>query len=280
MKKLLYISLGFQPNDFYDSFCKYFDCKLYTGVQDAIAFNPDYIHLHAGSLSLEDATLLKSKTNAIWTQFTGDCSTEPLEPVTRLKDICDITLLTIAEGLGHLYQDCKRVTWMPEAVLPMKQPKELTDGKIVFVGNYYDHLPDGNQRREICETLHKTYPNKFECYGSMPFSKGEIPYTQVPDLYNDSFIVIAHDNNSSVKKYFSQRYLAAMGTSCCVGKRVEGMLDDYLSYPNLAAMLFTVKYLYDNPYVRNDIAKRSFKVINEGFTYDKWVERYIKIIND
>lgn len=287
MKKLLYISLGFEPNDFYDSFCKYFDCKLYTGVQDAIAFNPDYIHLHAGSLSLEDATLLKSKTNAIWTQFTGDCDLKPLEPVTRYKDLCDITLLTIAEGMKESYPDNKRLTWMPEAVVEPLKPKELNDGKIVFVGNYYSHFPNGEDRADMCRMLSKQFGDKFECYGNFHIDgvncKGTIKYEDVAKLYNDAFLVIAQDNFTQVNHYFTQRYLLAMAVSCCVGFNAKGLgLDamSYMGYNDLSYLRYVIDHLYTYPEKRNLIAHNGHRCVKDNFTYDKWTERYIKIIND
>lgn len=287
MKKLLYISLPpHGSNDFFDSFKKYFDCQLYTGVWDAIRFQPDIIHIHAGALNYFDALEIKKETNATWTQFTGDCDFNPLEPVNRLKDLCDITMLTANTGV---YSDHKRVEWMPEAVTYKQciEPKSLTDGKIVFVGNYYDHMPDGPARREVCQFLSKEYPENFECYGNFHVPgvncMGTIQYDRVAALYNNAYIVIAHDNNSSVTRYFTQRYLGAMATSCCVGKQYAGSGIDFedkpfIPYNNLLDLKTSIDFLFKRPNKRNDLAQKSHKEIKARFTYDKWVERYINLI--
>lgn len=289
MKKLLYISLfPHGANDFYYAFQKYFNVRLYKGLQEAIDFAPDIIHVHSGAIELDEAVILKRHTNAYWTQFTGDCSDNTLEPVIRCYELFDLTLLTIAEGKKEIYSNLKRLEWMPEAVPQnISEPKELTDGKIVFVGNYYDHFPQGNERRKVCEALSEVYKEKFEVYGNFHIQGvnclGTIPYEKTLELYNSSYIVIAQDNFTQIKRYYTQRYLAAIGTSCCVGKKIDGMAKDFpvdcfFRYNDVKELVKTIDYLYQYPEIRNATAKRGHDVIKQNFTYEKWVERYIKLL--
>lgn len=289
MKKLLYISLfPHGANDFYYALKKYFNVRLYTGLQDAIDFAPDIIHVHSGALGIDEAFILKMHTQAFWSQFTGDCSDNKLEPVMRCYELFDLTLLTIAEGKKELYKDLKRVEWMPEAVPEnISAPKELTDGKIVFVGNYYDHFPQGNERRKICEVLSEAYKDKFEVYGNFNVQGvnclGTIPYEKTLELYNNAYIVISQDNFTKINRYYTQRYLAAIGTSCCVGMKIDGMAKDFpvdcfFRYNDVNELLKTVEYIYQNPEIRNATAKRGHDVIKQKFTYEKWVERYINLL--
>lgn len=281
--KLLYVPLGLKPNDFFTSFCKYFDAKIYTSAVDAYAFKPDVVHFHSGSLSIEEAALLKSVTGkAIWTQFSGDCDIKPLEPVMRYHEYFDYTFLTIAEGMKDLYP-VKNLTWMPEAVTEPKQPKVMTGGKIRFVGNYYGHFPAGNARKELCQFLSKHYSDDFECYGNFHVEgvncKGTLLYERVMDLYNDSFIVIAHDNFTDVNKYFTQRYLA-MGTSCVLGLRSKGLPigKSLITFDTLDYLKTVIDLLYSNPNLRNETAMQGYNEVKENWTYDRWTERYISII--
>ena len=92
--KLLYASINHAPNDFYEAFKEKFGVQLYQGVNHAISWKPDIIHIHSGALNPEELRQIKKHINPIVTQFTGDASTGLLEPVTWYKDLAHLTLLT------------------------------------------------------------------------------------------------------------------------------------------------------------------------------------------
>ena len=156
--KLLYASLNGEENDLYHAFQKKFDTCIYKDVRHAINWKPDIIHIHSGALDPQDLVKIKRYINPIVTQFTGDASHVLLEPVKWYKELADLTLLTVGIGQKRIYENYLRhsVSWMPEAVRLDQciEPKKDVDN-ITFIGNYYDHLPEGPMRLKIAEKLVK-----------------------------------------------------------------------------------------------------------------------------
>lgn len=280
--KLLYASINHAPNDFYEAFKEKFDVRLYTGVKDAIEFNPDFIHIHSGCLEPQELIEIKKHIKPIVTQFTGDASTGLLEPVKWYKGLADLTLLTV--GIGHKERYEKylehEVRWMPEAIRPDQchEPKKDVD-KITFIGNYYNHLPEGPTRLEICQTLAKEYPDRFQVYGSFPDEtncKGQCVYEDSHMIYNNSYIGIAQDN-FNIPGYFSHRYLGIMANTFCMG---GGMFDEiyqpanYMPFGTIDNLLHKIANLSEE--WRYKVALRSYNLVKNNYLYTHWVDRYIK----
>ncbi len=282
--RLLYISIEYKPNDFYDEFKKHFDVSLYKGVDHAIRFNPDHIHIHAGAIPRNELEQIVKNTSAKVSQFTGDAGVQPLEPVLRHKGLIDITLLTAIEDV---YNEVSPLKWISEAI-KLDQVNAIKEGvtKIQFIGNYYDHLPEGKTRLELCQALAKRYPDRFEVYGSFPSGtncKGSIPYEQSHKKYNDSYIGIAQDNYN-IHGYFSHRYLGIMGNTLCLGRRFKGA-DQYFQdgvnivfWDTVDELLEKCDYYLANPSERFRIAKNGQELVKNNYLYSHWVERFKSLI--
>lgn len=281
--KLLYASINHAPNDFYEAFKEKFDVRLYAGASDAIEFNPDVIHIHSGCLDPIELTEIKKHIKPIVTQFTGDASTGLLEPVTWYKGLADLTLLTVGIGHKERYENYleHEVRWMPEAIRADQchEPKKDVD-KITFIGNYYDHLPEGPTRLEICQILAKEYPDRFQVYGSFPEGtncKGQCDYELSHGIYNNSYIGIAQDN-FNIPGYFSHRYLGIMANTLCLGRHIHEIEDfPMLIFGKNTGWLPIVINEIDQK-SRYDLAIKSHEFIKNNYLYTHWVDRYIKHI--
>lgn len=282
--KLLYASISHAPNDFFEAFKEKFDVRLYTSVQAAIEFNPDFIHIHSGCLDPVELTEIKKHIKPVVTQFTGDASTGLLEPVTWYKGLADLTLLTVGIGHKERYENYlgHEVRWMPEAIRADQchEPKKDVD-KITFIGNYYDHLPEGPTRLEICRTLAKEYPDRFQVYGSFPEGtncKGQCDYELSHGIYNNSYIGIAQDN-FNIPGYFSHRYLGIMANTLCVGRWVDGdVLEEftYDCYHSVDQIKDLIDWYTNEPDRRYSVVWESYERVKNNYLYTHWVDRYIK----
>ena len=290
MRRLLYISLGHQPDDFYEEFKKHFEVSLYQGVDHAIRFNPDHIHMHAGAIDFESLKMIGRDVgyddyySPTITQFTGDAGVEPLEPIFRCEGLIDITLLTANDGR---YSNVGRIEWMPEAI-KANQVNEIRQdvSRIVFIGNFYDHLPQGGVRLNLCQQLTRKY-KQFEVYGCFPTEStncnGSIPYEQSHKKYNDSYIGIAQDN-FNIDGYFSHRYLGIMANTLCLGRRFKGAErffkdgENIVFWDTVDELLEKCDYYINHPSERLRIAKNGQELVKNNYLYSHWVERYKKLV--
>lgn len=292
MKKLLYIPLGSveqaKPDYLFEAFKEKFDVRLFSGVEHAIEFQPNVVHVHSGAFPVSGLLTMKNEIpGSIWTQWTGDANYAPLQPVIIGKDVFDYTFLAVGDGQNNMYKSLAgmNVGFLPEAIPNERifEPKNLQNGPIVFVGNLYDSLPGGDERKEMAQFLGSRLKN-FVVYGNFHVDGvtcyGPIPWERLPDIYNSAFVTIAHDNYWDIKNYFTQRHLEAMANSCCLSRRFEGFdskFADYnhvVSYKNKYELFDMIQFLLKNPSVRNDIAKAGHHYIKSLFTYRQWVDKY------
>lgn len=282
--KVLLIPLGWdKPNehkDLLEAFNVSHAAVLYEHIGQAHHFQPEVI-FYQGGLSESDCKLIKDSTNAKWITWTGDTRYAPLQHLQEAKEFTDIFLLPIRgyylEVHAHLLgKPCKYI-WEYFPTYRLREPKELNEGKVSFVGNVYNCVPGGESRTELAEFLN-SHVNGYELYGS---AQEQIPVDQVPDLYQNSYIVIAENNWHDLEGYFTPRNLQAMSASCCVMKWFPGIEQhfnnwvDCVYYRNKYELLDVITYLKLNPNKRNEIAKAGYNLVKNNYTLTNWVEQFI-----
>lgn len=296
--KILLIPLGWdkpeEHKDLVDAFNRN-GHDAYLFKQD-IFFNkvkPDII-FYQGGLNEDQCKQIKLITQAKWITWTGDVRYAPLHHLQECKEFTDLYLLPMTgfylQVHEHLLQKPCKFIWEYFHDYRFRGPKELNSGIISYVGNCYSHLPGGQQRIEVMELLGE-HIKELEVYGSFPESqmynrKGEINNKIVPDLYNQSYCVIAENNWHDIENYFTPRNLTAMAAgSCCLMKWFPGIerhfntWEDCVIYRNKYDLLDIITYLRLNPGKRNEIANNAYKKAKEKYSLNNWVEQFTQAIS-
>lgn len=257
---------------------------LFDGYwEKAFDFKPDVI-FYQGSLTAEERQRLKENTKALWTTWTGDVRYAPMKSLIETKDVTDVYLVPFdGEMLKHyeyvLGKPCKYI-FEPLHEWKIREPKIKESGKISFVGNSYEHLPGGSERMDL-QLFLQLHCKEAEFYGSPNHKIGN---ELVPNLYNDSYIVIAENNWRDIPGYFTPRNLLAMSNSCCVAREFpehEWYFKNYeicIYYKHKYELLDVINMLKECPDVRNQIAQNGHKYIKENYTYKQWVRKYLTIV--
>jgi hypothetical protein len=290
--KLLYIPLDYHRHteddrlfgDILRGFNSCFNARIYTTLDEAISFSPDVI-FYQGSLSKVDCKRLKDSTGAFFTMWTGDARYAPPQDYIEFNKIVDQYFFpfsgpTLDFFSKILNRPCSYV-YEPLHDWKVREPLYLDQGKITFVGNLYDTLPGGKDRLEIVEYL-STHVPSFECYGSIPNSKGQIPVESLPDLYNGSYAVIVENNIHDLDDYFTPRNLGAMAAgSCPVMRYFTGIekfftnLEDCLVYRHKYELIDILTLLIKNPNLRNRIAMNSYQSANSKWLCSNFAKAYL-----
>jgi hypothetical protein len=303
--KILLIPLDFHRNnedsllfgDLIRSFSNHGTTMLFTNIGDGIDFQPDLI-FYQGSLSHEECLLLKKNTVSTWTTWTGDVRYAPIDYLMRCREFTDIFFVPFTGELLRTYESllgksCKYI-YEPLHNCRIIKPKEINEGKITFVGNVYDTLPGGEERIE----LNNFFVGKV---GLVDFGNN-VNVKSVPQLYNDSFAVIAQNNWSDIEGYFTPRNLLAMANSLCLAKRYPGCekynepygdwavslqyknppvfknWEHCIYYKHKYELLDIINFIRAYPEFRNKIAKQGYEYVVKNYTYDSWSKLYIDMI--
>lgn len=298
MKKILFIPLDFLADphqDFYKQLCKQFETLYYTDNASAIAFNPDYIFVHSSALEIEKLLEIKNNTNAFILQWTGDCRNELLPAVMAYKDISDITLLACGIAQKKMYEAAlnQKVFYLQHAVedkqfLPIQE--NISDKKIIFIGNNYHQFPGAVERTQLCSILSKEFSSQFEVYGngfdSPEFNnKHSVAYLETSSLYNKSYIGISANSFNDKEGYYSNRLLDIMASGCCCLVRYFPKLEELfydmencVFYRSNEEAIEKIKYLIENTKIRNSIAYMGQHRISARHTYYSRVNEIIEIL--
>jgi len=300
MKKLIYIPLGWETKahpDLYHSFCKEFETLEHETLLDSIEFKPDYIYVQCGALRTNDLFELKKETGAIVIQWTGNCTIEPLHEVLIYKNIADLTLLASGIGQKEMYENILHhpVHYWQHAVAPShfrSVKTDITDNSIRFVGSNYGQFEGALERTNLCELLTKEFES-FEVWGNgfadpTKFrNPNSIPYREVFDLYNKSYICVSSNILNSIEGYWSNRPLDIMASgSCCLMRYVPNMesvftdMKDCVFYKSNEEAVKKIKMLINNPSIRNSISLEGQKKVMEFHDFDYRVKQLKKIINE
>lgn len=287
--RVLLIPLGWdkpeEHKDLVEAFNINHKAVLYEIEGQSYHFEPDII-FYQGGLSQSSCSLIKETTNAKWITWTGDVRYAPMQHLQECKEFTDLFLVPLMGDRLETYSNllgkpCKFI-WEYFPSHRVRLPKQIDSGKVTFVGNVYNCIPGGESRIELAEFINN-HINESEIYGSSEKTK-QIPVESVPDLYQDSFIVIAENNWHDINGYFTPRNLQGMSSSCCLMKwfpKIERFFTnwhDCVYYNNKYELLDIIDYLKRNPDKRNEIAFNGQKTFKERFTLNNWVEQFIKAI--
>jgi len=286
--RVLLIPLGWdKPNEHVDlvnAFNVNHEAVLFEHIWQAHHYQPEVV-FYQGGLSARDCKALKETTNSKWVTWTGDVRYAPLQHLQEAKEFTDVFLVPFAGELLDAYsvllgKPCRYI-WEYFPDYRLREPIEMNDGKVSFVGNVYNCVPGGESRIELSEFI-KNHINSYEIHGS---GNGEqIPVEQVPDLYQSSYIVIAENNWQDILGYFTPRNLQGMSASCCVMKEFPGIENHFTNWVNCVyykhkyELLDIITYLKLNPDVRNRIAKAGYNLVKNKYSTTNWAEQFIKII--
>lgn len=288
-KRLLFIPLHYsvtpRPHeDWFNALNEYFDCEYYWKGWNPIA---DIVFIQSGAISkgeLQEIQLICSRINKTTTkviQWTGDARADVMENVIQYKGIVDLTLLAVGIGQKEMYEKAlgSRVDYLQQGVFEkfFIEPKELKEGKIVFIGNNYDHFEGAIERTELCEMLAKEFP-QFETIGngfdSRHNNTRSIPYEDSAKIYNESYISISHACFNNIEGYYSNRTLDIMasGGFCLMrnAPEIDGHFDcaeNIFFYKDNEECIYWIKELIKKPEIRNEIAKSGYEFAKKYHTF-------------
>lgn len=295
----MFIPLHYDANprpheDWFNAFDKYYECVYFKKSFSRIFNWYDFIFIQSGAMEPDELLLWRyANPKAKIIQWTGDARAELMENVTQYKSIVDLTLLAVGIGQKKMYEDAlgSPVDYLQQGVFEsfFLPPKELQSGKIVFIGNNYDQFEGARERNELCEMLSKEFPNDFEVIGNgfnayrqidttIPFSSEKIynnyrsiPYSESAQIYNNAYISISHACFNDIEGYYSNRTLDIMASGgCCLMRSIPkiGEIMSVLTYESNNRCIDKIKWLIDNPLIRNNYAKESFlQAQNHTFEY-------------
>lgn len=263
---------------------------IYKNKHEAIEFKPDVI-IFQGGVEVGDLKEIKEKSCATLSMYTGDFRFTPMESLMRYRSIVDVYALPFAGCYLHLFSKIlgKRCCFHWEAIQNWRfiEPKNIDSGSIVFIGNAYETTQ--SDRLQLASFLNKHVPN-FEYYGSIPYSKGMLPVSETPRVYNNSYAAIA-ENNFFVDNYFSQRNTGAMSAgTCTIMKRFKniekvGRCNPYFVnaqncfiYNDNYELLNICEFVNGNSEIRNKVARNAYETAVNWFTYKRWALEYLNIL--
>lgn len=301
-KNLLYIPLDYnrQASDnsvfgsIIDGFNTEFNTSIFTNIDEALLFKPDIILVNGNAITPEECLLLKTATCAFFTVWVGDVRYAPLSEAMNKIDIADLYLFPF--NGDHLKSFSKILNTPCEFAfehfddMVVREVKELYSGKVVFVGNTYDHFPGGDERISIAKFIGKYVP-ELEMYGSFPpidnITRGQIDFSEVPDLYNNSYLTIAHNNRSDIDGYFTHRNLIALASgSCVLMKHFPGIEQFFTNWEHCVfyktnyELLDIIEFLKREPSIRNKIAKNGNSYVRQHYLNSNFAHNLYQILKN
>lgn len=286
-KRLLFIPLHYnlKPHkDFKDALSVYFDCVDYNDVMfllDGSSIIFDYIFIQSGALHPANLANIKTVTKAKVIQWTGDARADVMENVSQYKGIADLTLLAVGIGQKQMYEEATMsiVDYLQQGVFNsfFIEPKELTEGKTVFIGNNYDHFEGAIERGKLCREL--AYDPTFETIGNgwnwRHNNTRSVPYIDSAKIYNESYISISHACFNDIEGYYSNRTIDIMASgSCCLMRYVPNAEkfftheENVMFYNSNEEAISIIKFLKGNPDVRNEIAWSGHNLAKQYHTFN------------
>lgn len=298
MKRLLFIPMDYhlEPNKpWFDAFSEHFETEYYRNYSQAISFTPDYIFMQSGAISAEDVSMLKQTLSMLMPnvkviQWTGDARPDLLSEV--INTAADITFLASGIAQKEMYEKALQhpVHYLQHAAHEFREVNHDASG-IVFVGNNYDQFPGGKERNELCELLTNEFDD-FNVYGSgynLPQYRNPatIPYNEVTDLYNRSYISISASIFNDMEGYWSNRPLDIMAAGSCCLMRYSPNLEKYFTngvdcafYHNNEEAVDLIRYLKSKPITRYEMARSGQVTISLKHTYKYRVQQIMEVLNE
>lgn len=300
MKKprLLFIPLHYDAKprpheDWFNALQEYFEAEYFKSYTNGVCMRYDYVFIQSGAIGKEILDILKRDNGCKIIQWTGDARAEVMENVTQYKGIADLTLLAVGIGQKEMYEKelGHRVEYMQQGVFDsfFMKPKELSEGKIVFIGNNYDHFEGAIERSQLCAELSKQFEN-FEVVGNgwdETVMNGNVPvgkysntrscdYKDSAKIYNEAYISISHACFNDIEGYYSNRTLDIMAAGGYCLMRYTPKAEKYVGtigvefYYSNEDCIEKIKMLIEDRYKRNSIAEQGHK---HAKSYDTFQSR-------
>ena len=290
--KILYIPLDYHRHrespELFTDLVNALEGEIYQSSEQAVAYKPDIILFHGGLIP-SDLKILKLLTGAPVIMWTGDCRYMPQESLMMYRDIVDIFLLPF-DGehkdrfSALLCKPCYFI-WEPIQNWRFKQPQDLLEGPVSFIGNIYDNLPGGEDRLYTMEFIDERV-KEMKIRGAFPGSE-PVDNDIVPYIYNDAYIVIAENNMHDIQYYFTPRNIGGMAAGSCVVMRwfpgIEGFFEDghnCFIYRHKYELLDIIQFLQKNPSVRNKVALNGYLEASNKFGVKNFANRVKEIIGE
>lgn len=291
MKQLLFIPMDYhlRPNKpWFDAFSEHFETQYYTTIGEAVVFHPHYIFMQSSAITGEALYLLKA-IGAKIIQWTGDVRPELLSEVINTP--ADITFLASGIAQKEMYEKALQqpVYYLQHAAHEFREVQNAEG--IVFVGNSYDQFHGAKERNELCELLSKEFED-FNVYGSgynLPQYRNPatIPYNEVADLYNRSYVSISASIFNDMEGYWSNRPLDIMAAGSLCLMRYSPNLERYFTdghdcifyYSNQDAVE-KIKHIKSYPWLRNEIARNGQATTGIFHTYQFRVRQIMEVLNE
>lgn len=187
-------------------------------------FQPHLIHMQLQFTGLIDsATLVECRRHApgvIITNWSGDIRREAIFDFITLTHAIDYALIS-STGQLEMYNraGCKNVAYWqigydPKGSFSLNKKEFLYDAS--FIGNCYGHqFPDASTRAAAVVQLHHRYGQRFGLFGSGYGIHGihQCSPRDVNAIYNNSICPVSISNFNNVSHYFSDRFLACVGSA-------------------------------------------------------------------
>jgi hypothetical protein len=289
--KVSYIPLDFQRHsespELFSDLETALKGQVYQSAAQAVSYGPDVVLFHGG-LGPNELLQLKQILKVPIIMWTGDCRYIPQDSLMNYREIVDAFILPFAGGTKSRYEKLLGkpcyFLWEPIQNWRFKKPQSILSGTTTFIGNLYENLPGGESRQEILSFLN-TYINQLAVYGSFP-GKTSVDNDNVPDIYNNSYIVIAENNMHDIEAYFTPRNIGGMAAGSCVVMRYFSGIEqffidgkDCFVYRHKYELLDIIQFLERNPDVRNRIAFEGYYTALSYFSPDNFATEFKNIVN-
>ncbi len=289
VKRVLFIPQNYfvepRPHqEWFEEFNKVFDCTYFNEMMlnKNNLGKVDFIFVQSGAIPLSLLRTLRINTEAQVIQWTGDCRSDCMSGVTDYRGHLDLTLLAVGIGQREMYEKVllSPVDYLQQGVFKefFIPAQELQTGNIVFIGNNYDQFEGAIERTELCKTLSSCF-DSFEVIGNgfnlAGFNnKRSVPYIDSAKIYNESYISISHACFNEIEGYYSNRTLDILASgSCCLMRYVPNVekfftdMEHVVFYKTNDEAVEKIKFLLDNPEVRNKIANNGCILAKEKHTF-------------
>ena len=254
-------------------------------------FKPDIIHCQFQGTREIDPYILKlikiSNPDIIITQWTGDVREEPIKQMIEYGEYCDITFVCGKSLIGQ-YKDAglKDVRYWQTAVdkCQLGKPGKNLNG-IVFCGGRYTTFSQSQERIDLVEIFKKEFKD-FSVYGMGWETPSKlIDWRKQTELYQNSYLILGHNNVSGIEWWFSDRHIIAMASGrphlCQYSPKLEELFEDgkeCVFWKTIDEAVKKAQWLLENPEKAKEIGLAGQKKIIKEYLWDTRVKEYIKEI--
>ena len=307
MKKLLYLPLkieGGAAEQVYlekafrkEFIIEVFDFLNYRGKRDSRFselvenFHPDIIHCQFQGTKYIDPTLLAivklRYPKVVISQWTGDVREQPIAEVLEYGKYCDITFVNSVDDIKKYQQAGLRDVRLMFNAADAKAQKGKLSAKpqgIVFCGARYNSFSGSWTRIALVERFHQEFKEGFSVFGSgWPFGQGILPWEKQTEVYQNSYLILGHNNIETLEGWFSDRVFIAMASGrpflCQYSRNLEKYFVDMremVYWHTIDEAVEKAKWLLVNSIEARKIGKTGKQKVLAEHNWDVRVKEFIK----